>query len=338
MKIFKKILYCIPLFIGILIVYGAVSGKLQSYMEKAKGKLEEVREEKDGKETGGEEKDPEGKISLTDNFKWKVRPMVEEYDPKNKIGRNAVYGYTVEEDQYQEHLYQKQYELNRKTPEEFQGDSVFNKEKMIPWGEAFDIDFVQVTGIYDNYTIREDFTGLDARYYVYDKDLLLSHLDGNGRLKEISMWSWDGDVEIKNPEIKLVMFDITLTPHSDWVTEFEAVPQVHYLEEKGEALVPLRNDRLYYSRHGELDVTSEDGRPIYFDLGLYDFEKVGMFENPYVCPMRKGETVKFTVGYLIPEKLMDYAYFVFNPDCNISTDYSYATRDIVIVKAVKKEE
>ena len=48
--------------------------------------------------------------------------------------------------------------------------------------------------------------------------------------------------------------------------------------------------------------------------------------------MRKGEVIKFKVGYIIPVELMDEAYFVYNSDHFTSTDYSYSTEDIAIFK------
>lgn len=340
-KISKRILYAIPLMIGIVLIYGIFSGKLDERVNRAKAKLDEKKTDTVQNDTSpgdvegggtGETSLPEGKIALKENFMWEIPPRVDEYDPENKISGNYVYGSTLEEQQYKTKCGKEQNDIDmkEKIPAELKGDQIFNKEKMIQWGETFEIKYNQLTCKYDNPVIRDDLAGLDEKYYSYDKELLLDKLDADGKLQNVSIWEWNEDREHTNVRVKLVMFDITITPHSNWVTECEVVPELLYLEEKNGALFSIDDEKKYYNRSGELHVIHD--RPIYYDLGLYDFETAGINEDIYYCPMRKGEIINFTVGYLVPEELLDYAYVVYNPDCHRATDYSYNTRDIAIKK------
>ena len=333
-RVIRRIIYITPLLMGVMLIYGIFTGELEKKVNEVKLKIDERKASSDKKEDTYNKRDneeatlPDGKISIKENFTWDIPPRVDEYDPDNKLPGNYMYGYTKEEIQYQEKLGYKQCEYDEKVklPEELKGHNIFNKEKMIEFGEEFEIKFNKLKCKYENLIIREDFLGLDKEYYSYDKEILLSKLDADGKLQNVSLWK--DNQEIKNVDVKLVMFDVAIVPSSEWVTECEVVPWIYYLQEKNGALVEL--DSFYYREHGELGVVED--RPIYFDLGLYDFDTAGINDMIYHCPMRKGETVTFTVGYLIPEELMDNAYIIYNTDCWPATDYSYNTKDIAILK------
>lgn len=333
----KKIIYIIPLVIGALVIYGAFSGKLQKHVNNAKLKIDEavsdMNEDKNGNSTDETETIPEGKICLTDYFNdWENKPLVEEYDPDNKIGKNEVYGITKNESKYHEELYNKQTKITEATkiPSECVGSQMYNKEKILKWGSTFEINYTQMTCTYDNLAIRDDFKGLDSSYYMDGKSALLSLLDGNDKINNYSMYKCADDSEIKNPPCKLVTFDITIIPHSEWVTDCVAVPYMDFLKDEGKVLSNYLSSDRYYCKSGELNIVNE--YPIYDSLGLYDVDTAGTEELIYNCSMRKGEDIHFTVGYIVPVELLDDAYLVFNPDCYSATDYSYATDDIAIFK------
>lgn len=327
-RIIKKSLYIVPLILGLFALYGAMSGKIQEYIESGKQEYENVKKVSSTKEDSIVQEIPSGKIDLLEWFNnWDVKPIVEVYDPENKIAKNGVYGVTSIENSYVTDLYKKQEKLaiSSKIPSEFMGSGIFNKEKIQKWGTFFENKNANATYEYSNFVIRDNFIGLDSKYYTDNK--LINMLDENGKLVGSSMSNMENREVVTNVECKLVTFNIKITPHSDWVTERVAVPSLFFLREKGNALEYANN---YCGIYGELDITA--CYPIYYDLGLYDIESAGINENIFCCPMRKGEEITFSVGYIVPNELMDNAYFVFNPDCYTATDYSYATEDIAIFK------
>ena len=333
-NLFKKTVYIIPLIAGIFVMYGALSGNLQKEIYSVKDKYEEIvliNKKDNNNET--EKEIPTGKINLYEWFdNWSMKPSVETYDPENKIGFNDVYGMTYEEYSYRNEMYREQDKITSfmDIPSEYRGSGILNKEKILDWDTYFKIKFNQATYEYSNLVIRDDFNGLDSDYYNEEKYKLLSMLDENEKLTGATMVNWETDEIITDVECKLLMFDITITPQSDWVTEAVSVPELKFLKAKGDALEYFYK---YYTKHSELNIVAE--YPIYYDLGLYDAETAGVDENIYVCPMRKGEVIKFRVGYIVPLELINYAYFVFNPNCYTATDFSYATDDIAIFKVTE---
>lgn len=330
-KCVKKIIYIIPLIIGGLVVYGAISGKTQEKITSIKDKIE-VTDKADINEVEKkiEVEMPDGKINLYEWFgEWSEKPLVEVYDPENKIPKNNIYGVTMDERVYIDDLYKEQYKtsISKKMPSEFIGSAIYNKDKIFKWNSKFEIKYNKATYEYSNLDIKDDFVGLDSKFYTEYKYKLIEKLDKNGKLTGASMLDFNTNEKIENVECKLVMFDVTITPHSEWVAERIAVPELLFLKEEGNA---LKRSYKYYCSYGELDIV--DCYPIYYDLGLYDIDTIGSNDIIYYCPMRKGEVIKFKVGYIIPVELMDEAYFVYNSDHFTSTDYSYSTEDIAIFK------
>lgn len=327
MKEFKKVIYFIPLLVALLVIYGAVSGKLQIFIEKSKDKFEEnIPSEKNNHENPI----PAGRIVLREYFdNWDVEPLVEEYNPDNKIAKNLVYGRTMDESSHITEHYKRQEKMTGETkiPTEYLGSDIYNKGVIKKWGESFEIDYTEATYKYDNVIVRDDFVGLDSKYYTENKEQLLNCLDNEGKLVDTVMVSMEDGKEIRDVPCKLVMFDITIKPESEWVIEAETVPELQFLNENGDALEKITE---YCGKYGELDITN--ARPIYYDLGLYDVETAGVNEDIYNYPMRKGEEVNFKVGYIVPIELLDSAYLVYNPDCYIATEYSYAAQDMAIYK------
>lgn len=322
-----KILYFVPLFVGICIMYGALSGKLQYYIDSSKNMSQSLLESDSEDDTV---QIPAGKINLYEWFdEWITKPLVEVYDPDNKIPRNYMYGFTQNENTYYRDLYNRQQKITNeaKIPKEYIGSEIFNKDKIKEWDEQFEIKHTQASYEYSNLVIKDDFSGLDSNFYTEYKQQLLEGLDENGKLSNGTLISWEDGTEITNVQCKLVMFDITIIPHSDWVVEGIAVPELKFLVEDGNA---LKYAYKYYSKYGELNIT---GRyPIYYDLGLYNVDTASVNDFIYYYPMRKGEEIKFRVGYIVPVEMMDIAYFIFNPDMYITTNFSYATDDIAIFK------
>lgn len=337
-KLVKKIIYIIPLCLGIIIMYGAFSGKLHKVIDEINKKNQENKVQNEAEiSTDETEKKvlPPGKIALKENFSWMTYPLVDEYDPENKIAKGFVYGYTYEEHNYLNKLGDEQNDIdyNSNLPDSLKGQDIFNKDYLMNFGEEFEIKNHLFTGVYDNFEIKDNMLGLDIEYITLDKEQFANKLDENGKLKDVSMKRLcDGDV-IENPELKFITFDIKLIPHSEWVTEWEVVPEIIYLEEKDGALREIEFQRLYMEEYGDLEITNTyDTRADYYDLGLYDFDTAGRNEDIYSCPMRKGEVIEFKVGYIIPVEMIDYAYIIYNPDCHRATEFSYLTTDMVLIK------
>ena len=322
---------------GILVMYGAISGKIQTKIDSIKDKYDRMIELTNKKETDEEEDKeiPTGKINLYEWFdNWSMKPSVEIYDPENKIACNYVYGVTYDEYSYENEMYKERDKITASMdiPSEYKNMGILNKDKILDWDTSFEIKYNQATYEYSNLEIRDDFNGLDPKYYNDEKELLLSQLDENGRLTKASIVNMETDEIITDVECKLVMFDITITPHSEWVTDKTTVPYLEFYKENGNALERAID---YCSKNGEVGVM--EYYPIYYDLGLFDAETAGINENIYDCPMRKGEVIKFRVGYIVPLRFIDYAYFVFNPNCYTATQFSYATDDIAIFKVTEGE-
>lgn len=337
-KIIKKVAFILPLIIGIVLAYCSFSGKLDNLIKNAKEKAEEVLED-DNDEVIHVQADENGVISLGDNWEWDIKPSVDEYDCNNKIAKNLVYGITVAEMKHRQKCYDEQttYNENNNIPDNLKIDGVYRKDEVIEEGEEFVNNFYLIKGKYDNVRFCEDIGELDAQYFGKCKNYLMNNIDENGKIKDtILVEHADLNREEKDvvTGLNLITLDITITSESEWVYEYWITPTLVMLKEKNDVLLYSESvdNKGYYFKEDELEEYTYN--PVYLDLGLYDMSNHGN-ETPYLYPMRKGESITFKVGYLVPDVVLDNAYLKFDPMCTSATEESYNAQDRILFKLHK---
>lgn len=333
----KKIISVVPIFFAVMLLYGAFSGKLQNMITNTKTKLEEQFEE-----TTSVQVSEDGKIQLDDNWKWDRAPIVNEYDPNNKIVGYFTYGITVSEMKHREECGFKQINYNKThvIPEKYIGCGVYRRDEVINEGVEFANNYYLLKAKYENVEICEDIRQLKEEYFAENKKYIIDRINNDGSIKEQYIIKTDcttGEEERILSKLMLVNINITVSSESEWVYQYYMVPQLKYLEKKGESLVDIEaiHEIAYYYEDDELECYTL--LPAYYDLGFYDFSDYGE-ENPFTYPMRKGESVTFKVGYLVPEMLLDKAYLVYDPMCSSATDESYNAQDRVLFKLYDDSE
>ena len=348
-KLIKKVIYIIPLAIGILLIIGIATGKLDKSIDKAKEYVKEIKEDSADKESIDDTKNsikdiPAGKINLMEYFSWIDEPKVKVFDPENRIiERTPVYGLSKE-------LLEKQEDYNKSNPipEKLKGAGIYNKERLLEYGEPYYVEAIKTTVTYSNFEVRDNFAGLDSKYfteYDIDREEFVKKLDADGKLSNCCYYKYYGgpnsinDVKVENVDYRLVMFDINLKCDCEWVVETDVVPFIYYLEEEetGKALIEV-SPRIYGERgkgNGNVDIANIV--PKYFDI-VENMPELDEDIDPRFYPMRKGDDITFRVGYIVPVDYMDKAYLVYDTNyTNYSTgsQESYNTQNYILMKLIQ---
>lgn len=316
-----KISGIIMLAAGICAAYLIVTGKI--------GVINTIQDKKGNSDSVGNEKSetysaevPEGIIEDYKNkFNWLEKPMAETYDPDNKIPENGVYGYSIDENMWQQECIKKVEKYKKKVKVDsdkcMETDS-YNKKSVHEMDEKIEITpykcDITVTGM----KIHNNFDGFSEKYFVDNTyEEYRGYLNGEGNVYEYVYDDNDNLITkmLDKEHAVFITFDIEVEAHSNWVQEMDIVPRLIRVKEDNDMLVVMP---MGYSLNNECDF--EINRPIYMDIGLYDMKDYGNMVISNV-PMRKGESIKFTCGYLVPENIIKECMLTFNTA--YYTDYYY---------------
>ena len=308
-KSISKIFGGIVLVTGIITSYFIFTGRLDQKVNDTinKSPLNEKEINSDYSEEV-----PEGVIhDYKSKFEWIVEPLTDVYDPNSKIAENGAYGYAVDGRLWQAECMKKVNEYIKSgdidlrladTTENYNIKSVhaMNEEINVePYKCLVKISNMQVNGGLDDFSSEffVDDTYDKYRQIICDNSKVYEYAyDGNGQLimKEL------------NGSVKFVTFDVEIKAKSNWVEEIEAVPQLIRVSQKNE-VINIVPPVYTFGEGNDFELTN----PIYMDIGLYDLKNYG--NNAItVVPMRKGESLKFKCGYLIPEEVINECMLTFN--------------------------
>ncbi|MDE6232610.1 MAG: hypothetical protein K2M60_04585 [Lachnospiraceae bacterium] len=349
-NIIKKVLTFFPLLIAVVLLYGTVTGKIEKQVKNAKHKIVNTKSEK---EKAGEETYPPGKItSLKEAFEWEDFgiPAADEYDPDNKIS-GGVYGKTKAEIKYMEELrkYEKKYDEEHPLEERYEGLWKYNPNRVLKVGQEFEVKSKCLTIIIEGIEFKENIKDIDMEYVNPNgRGCVLPYIDESGKMNPGVLYedvligedpakqeNWSRK-EYDNNNVIFAAVHLSVSGQSEWIQEvYQLYPDMVFLNRDGDLLYnDLGNlNRLHGSR-GE-NIILGLGSVFYDDLGFYDFENCNRYEYTSY-PIRKGETVEFTVMYAVPEVSLDRAYLIYGDDSELYNENTrYNCRDITLVKLIE---
>lgn len=321
-KVKSKLPGIILVLIGIMAAYLIVTGKLNENINKITDKTHKTDTGNKGNDEGYSAEVPEGMIEdYPKKFNWVVEPLVDTYNPDSKIPENGVYGYTVDERMWQEECAGQVEEHLEKAvvdPDKCRETDVYNKSSVHGMNEKIDITPYKCSVTVRNMTIHDNFDGFSEEYFMDDLyEAVNKYLNGQENVYEYVYDSEDNLTTklMENEHVRFVTFDIEVEAHGNWVQEMDIVPDLLHIKEDGDMLAAASTG---YSFNNERDF--EITKPVYMDIGLYDLKN---HDNKVITsiPMRKGECMKFTCGYLVPEHLISECMLTFNTP--YYTDYYY---------------
>lgn len=243
------------------------------------------------------EYEPGGIYDLVNKFEWITKPSEKDYDPNNKVANKGCYGYTTAESNMRGEISKEIYFYDKENSllDELKGEFVYNKANVYNIGDEFELKAESLNGFISNVEVVEDISKLNETYF-FDLEEVKKELDNNK---------------------VLVTLDINLHSYGNWITESDIVPVLMYLSDNGEYLKVIE------------DGVNEEIRPVYYDLGFYDFTDT---EECFLYPMRNDEKVEFKVGYIIDENKVDNAYLYYKSYGSDDIENSYNKIYDVLVK------
>lgn len=349
-NIIKKVLSFFPLLIAIVLLYGAVTGKIEKQVENAKNKIVNTGSEK---EKAGEETYPPGKItSLKEAFEWEDYgiPKVDEYDPDNKIS-GGVYGTSKAEVRYLREIkeYCEKYDAEHPLDERYKGLWKYNPDSLVKVGQEFEIHAMCLTIGIEDIELKDNIMDIDMRYVnPRGRKGVLPYIDESGKLDPGVLYEdiyTGGDVakeenwsrkEYDNNNVLFATVHLSVSGQSEWINEVHQLyPNMIFLNNEGDLLYNDSGCGSHLHSSRDQNIPYGLGGVFYDDLGFCDFENC----DPYFYgdyPIRKGETVEFNVMYAVPEVYLDKAYLIYGDDLGMhNDDTKYNCRDIKLVKLIE---
>ncbi|MDE5781074.1 MAG: hypothetical protein K2I03_06305, partial [Lachnospiraceae bacterium] len=114
---------------------------------------------------------------------------------------------------------------------------------------------------------------------------------------------------------------------------FQLYPNLTFLNNEGDYLYnDIDNPIIVHGSKSE-KIQFGLGSVFYDDLGFYDFENCNSYEYTSY-PIRKGETVEFTVMYAVPEVHLDRAYLMYR-DTQLRNENAYNYQELTLIKLIE---
>ena len=137
--------------------------------------------------------------------------------------------------------------------------------------------------------------------------------------------------EFDNGNIKFASVHLSVSGYSEWIQEVDVLyPGMIFLNDEGDLL----SDNLNCVRGSKSeDIVLGLGCAFYDDLGFYDFDTCLRYVYTSY-PIRKGETVEFTVMYTVPEVYIDKAYLLYY-DAGYPVENPYNYQDLTLIKLIQ---
>lgn len=329
-KYISKIIGICFLVLGVILGYLIISDQLDHKVENLSEQVKSYDNDDNAQNAYKVSKEqPEGIIyDLKDAFVWKAEPSVDTYDPENKIGKNEIYGVAMDSVLWQDECMKSVYELmkNQKIDEDKSGMDIYSLRAVHEMNEKVEIIPYNRTVEVTNLRIYDDISEFDEEYFTKNRyednyTFIKRHLESGDKA---SAYQYDEEKnelyteKLENGTVKLITVDIKVDAYSNWIEDELTVPRLilaSKLEDKiidtGEILYTFGEDKEFNDTE-DFDISDA----VYFDIGLYDLKHPGQNAITHY-PMRKGESLKFTCGYFIPECLL--------PDCMLKFYTPYYT-------------
>ena len=334
MKI-KKVIAIIPLIIGVLLLYGIISGNMEEW-------IHSVGSNVNTKKTVEHTYDVGVINNYKEAFDWYegAVPYADVYDPDNKVGETYFYyGITVDETKWYTSCYNEdiKYNSEHKLTKKYSGMEKYNPDKLVNIGEEFERKYVCADSVINKVELLDTLSECDRRYYLCDgREGILPSLREDGTLNNPIIYDLQGN-QLSNQKFKFVKVEISLSSKSEWVQEIQVVPKLHYFQNSNDILDDSGNEVHYYINSGDNGdvIYSFTGYPIYQDVGYFDnsLENSNSIDELHY-PMRKGESITYNVIYVVPEEYINNAYLVFD-DIGHTEEFSYNLTDTDIFKIIE---
>lgn len=344
-KILKTVWHFLPLIVISIIGYLAVTGQLQDVMERF-GSHHDISDREDD-EIISEVNDlniPQGRIVLRDYFdQWELAPLVKEYNPDNKVKRLDAYGITKMEVQHLNAILKEQqiYTYEHPLSSEYESDpekgvSIINPDNIRSIGEEFDIRSYFLKCRVDKIEIHKDLTWLksvDERRFFQQgaKEIIMKRMDSDNHIlsgKKSDFYSGKNMI--------LVTVDVTFECSSPYPVMFKPGESITYLaREEDKLLIKSAEPAYRIYKDDDSDECIMCGHNALLNTNEFYDNTDGSDSPNFIGDfyyMRDGEKEQFTVAYLIPENMLDYAYIGYDPQCVTVREDCYNAIDLHLVK------
>jgi hypothetical protein len=321
----KKIIYILPFAIVCVLVVGILTGKLDNFIKK----INDSSENKTVKEVNLVYKD--GKLQLRESFDdWEIEPLVDEYDPDNKIAKNNAYGVTTNEYDWRHNcdIDTIQYDSTVKLNEDQKGGFRYNKDIVKEVGEEFDLYTEHLKGTVNSVNISDKISSEELEYFLPDYRKIANYLNDDGTIQPMDIirkYGYENGEVLQErylSNIYFVVLDITYSSYSEWVQETSLAPAcILYLNEYDDRLelIGIEDNSGYYSDTHVVSLYGMDCT--YYSNWFYDFD-TQKNDNCTAYPMIDGEEITVKVGYIVPEIFLDKMYIWYTFSNSIENTYN----------------